>query len=80
MCVYIYTHIYMYIYVYIYMCICIYIYIYIQGLIWSFQIMLWIMYFGATISKISMFKNTGLRYSFVHSELFLFTHSTKTYS
>ena len=44
------------------------------GLIWPFQKILWITYFGFTISKISTFKNAGFRYSFVHAEIFLFTH------
>ena len=48
-----------------------YIYMPLQDLIWSFGKMLWIMYFWATISKISSFKNTGFRYSFVDSEMFL---------
>ena len=46
-----------------------------KGLVWLFHKILWIMYFGATISKISMFKNTGFQYSFVHAEMFLFTHN-----
>ena len=52
------------------------IYVHLKGLIWSFQKILWFMYFGATICKISTFKNTGFRYSFVYSEIFLmFTHN-----
>ena len=52
------------------------IYMHLQDLIWPFEKILWIMYFWATISKIASFKNTGFRYSFVDSEIFLiFIHN-----
>ena len=43
-------------------------------LFWPFQKVLWILYFWATISEISTFKNTGFRYSFFDAEIFLFIH------
>ena len=46
----------------------------IYGLIWPCQKIILTIYFRATISKISTFKNTGFWYTFVHSEIFLFTH------
>ena len=46
------------------------IYVHLKNLIWPFQKILWMIYFGATIWKISTFKNTGFRYSFVHSKFF----------